>query len=140
MRPAWVPSRPEMCASRFRTGEDAMTKKPSVIIATILLLIFGAAARGAAADIFVTTYTQKIGTSGGCSLQEAIYSANFDNNIAIDYINADGSGHFLTDLSGQLAHTECVPGSGADRIVLARSRRDARGGARRPAQSRAGAR
>jgi hypothetical protein len=71
-----------------------------------------------ASNIFVTTTTQKISASGGCSLQEAVYSANFDNNIAIDHPNLDGTDHFLTDASGQLAHTEYVPGNGDDTIVL----------------------
>lgn len=62
------------------------------------------------ATIFVTTLEDKISTTGGCSLQEAIYSANFDNNIAIDAINPDGTDHFIT--------TQCVPGSGDDTIIL----------------------
>ena len=43
----------------------------------------------------------------GCSLQEAIQSANFDNNIAIVSTNPD---HFMA--------TGCQPGSGDDTIVL----------------------
>ena len=38
----------------------------------------------AANTIYVTTTAQKISSMDGCSLQEAIYSANFDNNLAID--------------------------------------------------------
>jgi HYR domain len=63
------------------------------------------------ATIFVTTTAQKVGGvgTGGCSLQEAIYSANFNDNKAIDSTNPD---HFIT--------TECVAGSssGNDTIVL----------------------
>src|SRR5262245_5627871 len=33
--------------------------------------------------IFVTSTEQKITATGGCSLQEAIAAANYDNNIAI---------------------------------------------------------
>jgi hypothetical protein len=60
----------------------------------------------AGATIFVTTTNQKVG-GPGCSLQEAIYSANFDDNKAIDSTNPD---HFIT--------TECVKGNGDDTIVL----------------------
>jgi hypothetical protein len=49
---------------------------------------------------------QQVG-GGGCSLVEAIYSANFDDNVAIDSINPD---HFVT--------TECVRGNGNDTILL----------------------
>jgi len=49
---------------------------------------------------------QRVGGSG-CSLVEAIYSANFDDNKAIDSTNPD---HFIT--------TECVKGTGDDTIVL----------------------
>lgn len=60
------------------------------------------------AFIHVNTTAQGVdNTDGKCSLQEAIYSANFDNNIAIDSTNPD---HFVT--------TECEPGSGDDTIVL----------------------
>jgi hypothetical protein len=55
----------------------------------------------------VTTTEQKISSTGGCSLQEAIYSANFDANLAIDPANP-----------GQLITTECAKGSGDDTIVL----------------------
>jgi hypothetical protein len=62
--------------------------------------------------IMVTTTVQKIGAqgSGGCSLQEAIYSANLHTNMAIDSINPDGTDHFVT--------TDCVAGTGNDTIVL----------------------
>ena len=60
-----------------------------------------------AATITVTDLTQKISSTGGCSLPEAIYSANFDRNIAIDTTDPD---HFIT--------TNCTPGSGDDTIVL----------------------
>jgi len=84
-----------------------------VALVTILLGMLGLAQPGAAqtgAVIFVTTTVDKISSTGGCSLQEAIYSANLDNNIAVDSINSDGSDHFIT--------TGCVAGSGNDTIVL----------------------
>ena len=55
--------------------------------------------------ITVTTTAQKISDSGGCSLQEAIYSSEYHSNIA-----ADAPGHFIT--------TQCTPGTGDDTIVL----------------------
>ena len=84
-----------------------------VVLVTILFGMLGLAQPGAAqtgAVIFVTTTVDKISSTGGCSLQEAIYSANLDNNIAVDSINSDGSDHFIT--------TGCVAGSGNDTIVL----------------------
>jgi hypothetical protein len=66
--------------------------------------------KAAGAIIFVTDPAikppQQVGGSG-CSLVEAIYSANFDDNKAIDSTNPD---HFIT--------TECVKGTGDDTIVL----------------------
>ncbi|HEY6334050.1 MAG TPA: HYR domain-containing protein [Blastocatellia bacterium] len=66
----------------------------------------------AGSTIMVTTTAQKIGAqgTGGCSLQEAIYSANLHTNMAIDSINPDGTDHFVT--------TDCVAGTGNDTIVL----------------------
>jgi hypothetical protein len=78
----------------------------SLAAVAIPLLCFGSAS---GAVIPVTTLVQKISDSGGCSLQEAIYSANFDNNVAI----AGYSGTVPN-----LVTTQCVPGSGDDIIVL----------------------
>lgn len=61
----------------------------------------------AGATIVVTDLTQKVGGIGGCSLPEAIYSANFDRNVAIDSTNPD---HFVI--------TNCTAGNGDDTIVL----------------------
>ncbi|HXI90454.1 MAG TPA: hypothetical protein VNO24_10615, partial [Blastocatellia bacterium] len=64
---------------------------------------------GVSGAMIVVTGTkppQQVG-GGGCSLVEAIYSANFDDNVAIDSINPD---HFVP--------TECVKGNGNDTIVL----------------------
>src|SRR6266851_1816465 len=59
-----------------------------VALTIALLAMLGATSRSAAgANIFVTTVAQKVYSTGGCSLQEAIYSANFDNNIAIYSVN-----------------------------------------------------
>ena len=65
------------------------------------------------ATIVVTTLAQKVNSTGGCSLQEAIYSSNlrfsFDgvHGVAIDSTDPD---HFIT--------TECAVGTGNDTIIL----------------------
>ena len=78
----------------------------------VLLSVIGVIdrSRADAATIFVTTLSDKISSTGGCSLKEAIHSANFDSNIAIDQVLPGGIDYFIT--------TQCVPGSGADTIVL----------------------
>lgn len=75
---------------------------------SLLVVLVGARTAGGAV-IPVTTTVQKVGGTGGCSLQEAIYSANFDNNVAI----AGYSGS--TPIA---VVTQCVPGNGDDIIVL----------------------
>jgi hypothetical protein len=75
-----------------------------IALATALLVTLGAANCSAAATIFVNSFQS--GT-GNCSLVEAIYSANFHNNLAIDSTDPD---HFVT--------TGCVPGDGNDTILL----------------------
>lgn len=68
---------------------------------------------GQGATINVTTLAQKVSATGGCSLQEAIYSSNlrysFDgvHGVAIDYTIPD---HFIT--------TGCAIGDGNDTIIL----------------------
>ena len=61
------------------------------------------------AVITVTTTNQEVDSDGDCSLQEAIFAANFDSNKAIDPSN----------LNGPKITTGCTAGSGADTIVLA---------------------
>jgi hypothetical protein len=100
------------------TGPLGPRSKPASISTTSNTAAARPAARGksvtplAGATIVVTTTTQKIGGqgTGGCSLQEAIYSANLHTNLAIDSINPDGTDHFVT--------TDCVAGTGDDTIVL----------------------
>ena len=73
----------------------------------IVLLLLGAIGRGAAegANIFVTSLADKVSDHGGCSLKEAIYSANTDSNL----IPLTGVSFFMTG---------CVSGSGDDTIIL----------------------
>jgi hypothetical protein len=79
----------------------------SLICLTIL------ASNAQAAVINVTTLAQKVSSTGGCSLQEAIYSSNLHDTldgvhgIAIDYTIPD---HFIT--------TGCALGTGNDTIIL----------------------
>jgi len=78
-----------------------------ISISAILLVSSFKARATSGATIYVTTLQQKISESGGCSLQEAVYSSNFHANIAIDATDPD---HFIT--------TQCVAGTGNDTIVL----------------------
>src|SRR6266571_1984723 len=63
----------------------------------------------AATFIVVDTTSQSINTDSSCSLEEAIYSANYDDNVAPDPSD-------LVD--GGMIETGCVPGSGDDNILL----------------------
>ena len=74
----------------------------------------------AAAVIFVTTLDQKISSEGGCSLQEAIFSANFDSNVAISHYQGT---------TPVLVTTLCVAGSGDDILVYANGTSTFLGGA-----------
>jgi hypothetical protein len=60
--------------------------------------------------ILVNQTGQAINADAGCSLEEAIYSANLDNNVAPDPA-AIASGDVIT--------TGCIAGSGDDTIALA---------------------
>jgi hypothetical protein len=72
-------------------------------VALIATLMLGTAPReGAGATIFVTSLAQKTSSTGGCSLQEAIYSSTLQTNEAIDSTPPD---HFIP--------TQCVPGTGS---------------------------
>jgi hypothetical protein len=73
----------------------------------MLLIALGFAPRARAVTIYVTSTVQKVGSTGGCSLQEATYSANLHTNAAVDIVNADDAEHFTT--------TRC--GTGNDTII-----------------------
>ena len=64
------------------------------------------------AAIFVTTAQQKISGSGGCSLQEAIYSANLQAQVAITGYD------FATNTALTVNTPQCARGTGNDTIVL----------------------
>ena len=61
----------------------------------MLLVALGFAPRTGRHDLR-DEYRAKGGSTGGCSLQEAIYSANLHTNAAVDFVNADGADHFIT--------------------------------------------
>lgn len=95
------PTSAHSCSAVSPMRRNSIFAEPSPLIQQV----HPAAATGA--TIVVTDLTQKISDSGGCSLPEAIYAANFDRNIAIDATNPD---HFVV--------THCTPGNGDDTIVL----------------------
>ena len=74
--------------------------------AFVLALVISGARPVAGAVIAVTTVQQKVSGVGGCSLQEAIYSANYDAAVAVKFVGADPV----------LISTQCVAGSG-DEVV-----------------------
>ena len=77
--------------------------------ATVAVTIVLAGVRPAAGAVIpVTTVKQKISSTGGCSLQEAIYSANYDASVAV----------IFNGTTPVLIPTQCVAGSGDDSIVL----------------------
>src|SRR5258708_504366 len=64
-----------------------------------------------ATNIFVTTTSQKVSSSGGCSLQEAIYAANRLESTAIAGYGKFGAAQVIT--------TQCVAGTpGGNTIIL----------------------
>src|SRR5215475_8185873 len=79
-----------------------------ILLLVSCLTVFGARSTSANV-IFVTTLQQKVGGPGGCSLQEAIYSANQDSNV-FSAFDASGAPILVT--------SACASGSGDDVIVL----------------------
>ena len=78
------------------------------------------AASSSGARIFVTTTAQKIGGigTGGCSLQEAIYSSVLHSSFFSNYFGGHGIAIDSTDPDHFIA-TDCVAGTGSgDTIVL----------------------
>ena len=87
--------------------------RPFAIPAAALAMMLGGTGAAVAAVIPVTSLDQKTSGIGGCSLQEAIYSANYDNNVAVKaYVGS----------TPVWVPTQCVPGSGDDSIGTARRR------------------
>jgi hypothetical protein len=82
----------------------------AICAAILLASLIGVHPAKAQGIIYVTSLKDKITETGGCSLQEAIFSANLDNNVAIDKYDLDGTPHVIT--------TQCAKGQGDDTIVL----------------------
>jgi CSLREA domain-containing protein len=97
--------------AKFSSFASLWRPLQGVAFFALLFLTLGVAGRTSASVIYVTTLEDKISATGGCSLKEAIFSANLDNNIAI--VSYDE----MTD-APQVVTTQCVPGSGDDIIVL----------------------
>jgi CSLREA domain-containing protein len=83
-----------------------------VTVPVLLVTLFAAFAGRVQAQsiIYVTSLDDTVGAGKGCTLKEAVYSANFDNNVAISGFDTQGNPQYVT--------TQCVPGSGNDIIVL----------------------
>ncbi|MGA9568441.1 MAG: choice-of-anchor Q domain-containing protein [Candidatus Acidiferrales bacterium] len=90
--------------------ENGLRAGRSVALTIVLLVAWLALAETSRAGIIYVTNVTPFHVAGECSLTEAIYAANFDSNYAIDHFNADGSPAYIA--------TDCVPGNGADTIVL----------------------
>jgi len=88
---------------------SAAGRQTKVTWLAALVLALAGTHEARAALIPVTTLQQKTNGIGGCSLQEAIYSANFDASLAIN--GYSGS-------TPKVVTTQCVQGSGEDTIVL----------------------
>ncbi len=98
----------------FRLSSGRRSRFPYVAPLTLFLVLLtalcGAKPASAQGFIFVTSLADKVDGIGGCSLQEAIYSANFDDNIAVSSYDVNGTPNFV--------RTNCLPGNGSDRIIL----------------------
>ncbi|HEX4074258.1 MAG TPA: choice-of-anchor Q domain-containing protein [Candidatus Acidoferrales bacterium] len=60
--------------------------------------------------IYVTSLDDTVGAGKGCTLKEAIYSANFEANIAVSGYDGQGNPQYVA--------TQCVPGGSSSIIVL----------------------
>jgi uncharacterized repeat protein (TIGR02543 family) len=81
------------------------------LLVSVFMAFLGPNPAFAQGVIFVTSLENKVNGIGGCSLQEAIYAANRDDNLVpISYNGSDGS--------PILVPTQCQPGQGDDRIIL----------------------
>jgi hypothetical protein len=84
-----------------------LVRCPTYLVA---ILCFLSATTIDAADIIVTNVEQNIASTGGCSLEEAIYAANFFESKAIHGYDLLGNPVFIP--------TQCTPSTGNDTIIL----------------------
>jgi len=95
-----------------RSLVQSLARFAAVLIGLVLFVV-ALCPPSAANVIYVTTLTDKVSSTGGCSLKEAIYSSTLHDTldgvhgIAIDYTDPD---HFIS--------TGCELGSGNDTIIL----------------------
>jgi CSLREA domain-containing protein len=99
------------------TRSSSLRTRCGIVALTLLTMLALTRSSAEAAVIFVTTTSDEINGDGACSLQEAIYSANYDRNVAIGEVKATNS---LTETTytDVFVNTGCVPGNGDDRIIL----------------------
>jgi CSLREA domain-containing protein len=100
------------CTARAGMGGEVQPKRFSgfALIAFLLAILAQPAPLAAQGVIFVTSFADKVNGIGGCSLQEAIYAANLRESTAIVSYAADGTPNTVP--------TQCVAGTGNDRIIL----------------------
>ena len=92
------------------TNFKALRLKVVVPVSLVVLFTAFAGLAQAQSIIYVTSLDDTVGAGKGCTLKEAIYSANLDDNVAVAGFDAQGNAQYVT--------TQCVPGSGNDIIVL----------------------
>ena len=109
-------SQPDSPVTRGRSAHGRGATPVAIAVMAVLGQALGQAAQ--ADTIEVTTTAQKVGGTGGCSLQEAIWAANLGESQALEVDLADAYGE--TDRI-VVIDTECViepDGSDAYTIVL----------------------
>ena len=107
-------------AGTLRTILAVALASVSVILLASSFEAQAPATASSGARIYVTTTTQKIGGigTGGCSLQEAIYSSVLHSSFFANYFGGHGIAIDATDPDHFIA-TDCVAGTGnGDTIVL----------------------
>ena len=92
------------------TNFKALRLKAVLPVSLVALFTAFAGRAQAQSIIYVTSLDDTVGAGKGCTLKEAIYSANLDDNVAVAGFDAQGNAQYVT--------TQCVPGSGNDIIVL----------------------
>src|SRR5260221_11437702 len=79
------------------------------VLAGLVMALTGFTGKPAGGAILVTTTEQKVSAAGDCSLQEAIFAANFAINQAISPAASD---------LATFIETTCSAGTGADTLEL----------------------
>jgi hypothetical protein len=96
--------------------KSVLSLQVSILFAAIFFWANPSYAQGV---IHVTTLEYKISATGGCSLAEAIYSANYDDNVAVynlEVVSDPGTGLFQS--VPLFLRTQCEKGNGDDTIIL----------------------